>query len=63
MTPDAPEDLTARERIEAHRLAREADELANTAPWAAWILRPLARLIRWMDTELERDRRERDSFY
>lgn len=57
------DELTARERIEAHRLAGEAEELAKGASWAAWFLRPMARLIRWMDTEIERDRRERDSHY
>lgn len=50
----ADDELTARERIEAHRLCREADELADKAPWAAWALRPLARLIRWMDAEIHR---------
>jgi hypothetical protein len=47
-----PNELTARERIAAHALCREADELADKAPWSAWLLRPLERLIRWMDAEL-----------
>lgn len=48
------DELSARERIAAHKLCREAEELADRATWAAWLLRPLARLIRWMDEEIHR---------
>lgn len=48
------DELTARERIELHRVCREADETADHAPWAAWLLRPIARLLRWMDAEAHR---------
>lgn len=47
-------ELSARERIAAYTLCREAEELADRVPWAAWVLRPLARLIRWMDQEIHR---------
>lgn len=52
MTQD--NELSARERIEAHALCRDMDELAERAAWAGWLLRPLARLIRQMDAELHR---------
>lgn len=53
---------TARDRIEAHRVAREADEIADNAPWAAWLLRPLAWLIRKLDTDIENARGEDDVY-
>lgn len=45
------DELSARERIAAYALCQEAEDLADLAPWAAWILRPLARLIRRMAAE------------
>lgn len=41
-------ELTPQERADARRLVREADELADRAPWTAWVLRPISRLVRWM---------------
>lgn len=46
-----PKEITARDRIAAFRLAREADDLADQSRWAALILRPLARSLRWIATE------------
>lgn len=48
------DELTARERLKLHAVCRDADALADRAPWSAWLLRPLARLLRWMDADLHR---------
>lgn len=45
------DEITARDRIEGFRVAREAEELATRATWAAWLLRPLARLLRHISSE------------
>jgi len=49
-----PNEITARDRIAAVQLAGEAEALAKEARWAAWVLLPLAKLLRWMAEE-ERD--------
>lgn len=50
---------TARDRIEAVRVAAEAEQLANEASWSGWLLRPFARLLRWM----AKDHPEHDDVY
>lgn len=47
------EEITWQERQQARKLIRELEQLAVEAPWAAWLLRPLARLLRWMITPAE----------
>lgn len=55
-------ELTGRERLKLHALCRDMDELAERVPWAAWFLRPMARLLRWMDDDLH-NRRDDEGYY
>lgn len=56
------DELTGRERLKLHALCCDMDDLAERAAWAAWFLRPMARLLHWMDDDLH-NRRDDEGYY